>query len=78
MFAAVSAWSLASGTTTALDTMLSQAWTGASDKTLVGVHLQRALIILGIMFIPISMVWWRATDILLALNQEAQLAQHAG
>ncbi|CAO3660666.1 unnamed protein product [Umbelopsis ramanniana] len=78
MFAAVSAWSLASGTTTALDTMLSQAWTGASDKTLVGVHLQRALIILAIMFIPISMVWWRATDILLALNQEPQLAQYAG
>lgn len=78
MFAAVSAWSLASGTTTALDTMLSQAWTGASDKTLVGVHLQRALIILALMFLPISMVWWRATDILLALGQEPKLAEHAG
>ncbi|KAG0164845.1 hypothetical protein DFQ28_009547 [Apophysomyces sp. BC1034] len=78
MFASVSAWSVAFGTATALDTLCSQAWTGAHDKTLVGVHLQRALLILGIMFIPIACVWWNATTILLALNQEQELAHHAG
>ncbi|KAI8147723.1 mate-domain-containing protein [Fennellomyces sp. T-0311] len=78
MFANVSAWSVAFGTATALDTLCSQAWTGARDKTLVGVHLQRALLILGLMFIPIAIVWWNATRILLALNQEPELALQAG
>ncbi|KAI8388515.1 mate-domain-containing protein [Radiomyces spectabilis] len=78
MFASVSAWSLAFGTTTALDTLCSQAWTGAHDKTLVGVHLQRALLILAVMFLPIAVVWWNATRILLALDQEPGLALHAG
>ncbi|CAO3586916.1 unnamed protein product [Absidia cylindrospora] len=78
MFASVSAWSIANGMATALDTLCSQAWTGAKDKTLVGVHLQRALIILGIMFLPIAGVWWNGERILLALNQEPDLAEHAG
>ncbi|KAI9490952.1 mate-domain-containing protein [Zychaea mexicana] len=78
MFANVSAWSVAFGTATALDTLCSQAWTGARDKTLVGVHLQRALAILSVLFIPIAIVWWNATRILLALNQEPELALHAG
>ncbi|ORX49776.1 MATE efflux family protein [Hesseltinella vesiculosa] len=78
MFASVSAWSLAMGSTTALDTLCSQAWAGAKDKTLVGVHLQRALIILAIMFIPIACVWWKAEDVLLFLGQEPELSYHAG
>ncbi|KAI7872113.1 mate-domain-containing protein [Spinellus fusiger] len=78
MFANVSAWSVAFGTTTALDTLCSQAWTGAHDKTLLGTHLQRALLILSIMFIPIGVIWWNATHILLSLNQDPELALYAG
>ncbi|KAL0080250.1 mate-domain-containing protein [Phycomyces blakesleeanus] len=78
MFASVSAWSIAFGTTTALDTLCSQAWTGAHDKTLLGIHLQRALMILAIMFIPIGIIWWNATGILLSLNQEPDIAFRAG
>jgi MATE family multidrug resistance protein len=78
MFASVTAWSIAFGTATALDTLCSQAWTGAKDKTLVGVHLQRALCILGLMFIPIAFIWWNCTDILLSLNQEPELAYLSG
>ena len=70
MFASVSAWSIAFGAATALDTLCSQAWTGSHDKTLVGVHLQRALVILSLMLIPIALVWWNATAVLLALNQD--------
>ncbi|KAI9261506.1 mate-domain-containing protein [Phascolomyces articulosus] len=62
MFASVSAWSLTFGTTTALDTLCSQAWTAARDKTLVGIHLQRALIILAIIYIGfIIPFWWNRT-----------------
>ncbi|KAI9347474.1 mate-domain-containing protein [Pilaira anomala] len=78
MFASVTAWSIAFGTATALDTLCSQAWTGAKDKTLVGVHLQRALCILAIMFIPIAIVWWNCTSLLLSLGQDPQLAHQAG
>jgi MATE family multidrug resistance protein len=78
MFASVTAWSIAFGTATALDTLCSQAWTGAKDKTLVGVHLQRGLCILALMFIPIACVWWNCTKLLLSLNQEPELALHAG
>lgn len=78
MFASVTGWSLSSGATTALDTLCSNAWTGATDKTIVGIHLQRALIFLGIMFFPIACIWWNAESLLLALGQEAALSQHAG
>ncbi|KAI8343444.1 mate-domain-containing protein [Chlamydoabsidia padenii] len=78
MFASVTAWSVALGATTALDTLLSQAWTGATDKTLLGIHLQRALLILSLFFIPISIVWWNATLILLSLKQDQEVAAFTG
>ncbi|KAI9261479.1 mate-domain-containing protein [Phascolomyces articulosus] len=79
MFASVSAWSIAFGTATALDTLCSQAWTAARDKTLVGIHLQRALVILAMIFFGfVAPIWWNATQILLALNQEPELALLAG
>ncbi|KAI8070380.1 mate-domain-containing protein [Gongronella butleri] len=78
MFASVTAWSLAMGSTTALDTLCSQAWTGAKDKTLVGVHLQRSLVILALMFVPIACIWWNGESVLLMLNQDPDISYHAG
>ncbi|KAI8377930.1 mate-domain-containing protein [Radiomyces spectabilis] len=78
MFATVSAWSITYGTSTALDTLCSQAWTGARDKTLLGIHLQRALLVLAILFIPISITWWNATRLLIFVNQDPDLAALAG
>jgi MATE family multidrug resistance protein len=78
MFVNVSAWSIAYGTTTALDTLCSQAWTGSKDKTIIGVYLQRAYLILALLFIPIAMVWWHATPIMLSFNQDPELAEFAG
>ncbi|SAL97810.1 hypothetical protein [Absidia glauca] len=78
MFASVTAWSVALGATTALDTLLSQAWTGATDKTLLGIHLQRALLVLSLLFIPISIIWWNATSLLLCLKQDQDVAVFTG
>lgn len=78
MFVNVSAWSIAYGTTTALDTLCSQAWTGARDKTVIGVHLQRAYLVLALLFIPIACVWLNATTIMLKFNQDPELAEFAG
>lgn len=78
MFVNVSAWSVSYGTTTALDTLCSQTWTGAKDKTLIGVHLQRAYLILGVLFVPISCIWWHAESIMLHFDQDPQLSRFAG
>ncbi|CEP12176.1 hypothetical protein [Parasitella parasitica] len=78
MFVNVSAWSIAYGTTTALDTLCSQSWTAARDKTVIGVHLQRAYLVLALLYIPIACVWLNATSIMLKFNQDPQLAEFAG
>ncbi|OZJ02302.1 hypothetical protein BZG36_05065, partial [Bifiguratus adelaidae] len=78
MFASVTGWSVVSGATTALDTLCSQAWTGSSDKTMVGVYLQRALLILFLLFVPICAMWWEAENVFLMLDQEPKIALHAG
>lgn len=78
MFVNVSAWSIAYGVTAALDTLCSQSWTGSKDKTVIGVHLQKAYLVLALLFIPISCIWWNATSIMLYFNQEPDLAEFAG
>ncbi|KAI9477976.1 MAG: mate-domain-containing protein [Benjaminiella poitrasii] len=78
MFVNVSAWSIAYGTTTALDTLCSQAWTASNNKTIIGTYLQRAYLILGLIYIPIACIWWHATSIMLYFKQDPQLAEYAG
>lgn len=78
MFVNVSAWATAYGVASALDTLCSQSFTGSRDRTTIGVHLQRSYLILALMFIPIACVWWNATPIMLAFNQDPELAEYAG
>lgn len=78
MFVNVSAWSIVYGATTALDTLCSQAWTGAQDKTVLGIHLQRACLILGVLFIPIAITWWNVEWIMLRFHQDPELAHLTG
>lgn len=78
MFVNVSAWSIAYGTSTALDTLCSQSWTASRDKTAIGVHLQRAYLVLALLFVPIACVWLNATSIMLKFNQDPELAEFAG
>ncbi|KAG0219052.1 hypothetical protein BGX31_011421, partial [Mortierella sp. GBA43] len=74
MFAAVSCWSVSLGIATALDTLCSQAFTSHHPHTL-GLHLQRAILILMILFIPVSGMWISSEHIFSMLNQESALAQ---
>ncbi|KAF9569921.1 hypothetical protein EC968_002446 [Mortierella alpina] len=76
MFAAVTCWSVAMGMTTALDTLCSQSFTSQHPHTL-GLHLQRAILVLMLMFVPIAGVWLLAEHIFLLLGQEPALAEHA-
>ncbi|CAO3679261.1 unnamed protein product [Umbelopsis ramanniana] len=77
MFAMVTAWVMALGGSTALDTLCSQAWTGSDNPHDIGVLLQRAYILLGLMFIPIAFLWWNVEQVLLYLGQEPELSRMA-
>lgn len=66
-------WCVALGGTTALDTLGSQAFTGG-DRASVGIHLQRCLACLWILFIPVAFLWTFIEPVLLGLGQESQLS----
>jgi multidrug resistance protein, MATE family len=59
------------------DTLCSQAWTGSNNPHDIGVLLQRAYILLGLMFIPIAFLWWNVEQVLLYLGQEPELCRMA-
>ncbi|KAF9186749.1 hypothetical protein BGZ51_001774 [Haplosporangium sp. Z 767] len=76
MFAAVTCWSVSLGTATALDTLCSQSYTSHHPHTL-GLHLQRAILVLMVLFVPISAIWLSSAHIFSLLGQEPALAEHA-
>jgi len=78
MFANITWWSVVYGLATALDTLCSQAFTGAMSVTTVGVHLQTGILVMGIFVVPVSLVWWNGEYLLLALGQDPQLAALSG
>ena len=60
MWCNITGYSIQLGGLTALDTLAAQSF-GAQNFHLVGTHLQRALLIIGLMCLPISAMWWFAT-----------------
>ncbi|KAI0244229.1 ethionine resistance protein [Massospora cicadina] len=78
MFATVTGWSVAMGMATALDTLCSQAYTGASNPHAVGVHLQRGILISLTLMIPVGVLWWQTERIFLLLKLDAELSRFCG
>lgn len=74
MLAMVTAWSCALGGSTVVDTLGSQAWTGSDNPKSVGTHLQRTIVLLHILILPILVLWFFIEPVLLALGQEAVLS----
>lgn len=75
MFATCTGWLIAVGGTTALDTLASSAFTGSSDEVYLGVLLQRAFLVLGLMYIPVTVLWTYSEHLFIALGQDATLAK---
>ncbi|PCH39961.1 MATE efflux protein [Wolfiporia cocos MD-104 SS10] len=73
MMLAMVGWCVALGGTTALDTLGSQAFTGG-DRPSVSIHLQRCLVLLWLLFIPVACLWAYIEPVLLALGQEERLS----
>ena len=74
MFAMCTAWLIALGGTTALDTLCSSAFTGSHDPHELGVLLQRAFITLGGFYVPVVVVWFFSEPIFRALGQDERLS----
>jgi MATE family multidrug resistance protein len=65
------------GLATSLDTLCAQAY-GSGRKTLVGLHLQRMVILMMLVTVPIGAMWLCSGWILAALVPEKDLAHLAG
>ena len=74
MFAMCTAWLIAIGGTTALDTLGSSTFTGSQNPHDLGVLLQRSFIVLGGFYIPVVVVWFFAEPIFRALGQGEQIS----
>jgi MATE family multidrug resistance protein len=74
MFAMCSAWLIALGGTTALDTLCSSTFTGSKNPHELGILLQRAFLVLGGMYLPISLLWWFSEPVFLALGQSPEIS----
>ncbi|CAO3639392.1 unnamed protein product [Cunninghamella blakesleeana] len=80
LFITVTGFSTVMGTTLCLDTLCSQAYTNIQcDKKLVGLHVQRCLIFLSFLMIPIALLWWSSESIFIHyLHQDPYVSQLAG
>ncbi|KAJ6264992.1 hypothetical protein Dda_1147 [Drechslerella dactyloides] len=75
MFAMSTATIVAYGGTTALDTLASSSFTGSKNRTDLGTLLQRALVVLGVLYIPVAVIWWFSGPIFRALGQEDYICE---
>lgn len=64
------------GIATALDTLCAQSF-GANQPHLVGLHLQRCMLLLILCLVPIAAVWFSSEQIFLALHQTPEVARLA-
>ncbi|KXJ92171.1 MATE efflux family protein [Microdochium bolleyi] len=65
------------GLATSLDTLCAQAY-GSGHKHLVGLQLQRMTYFLWVLMLPIAVIFWFGTDILLRIVPEPESAELAG
>ncbi|XVF50532.1 hypothetical protein PTKIN_Ptkin04bG0108800 [Pterospermum kingtungense] len=76
-FATVTGFSLLLGMATALDTLCGQSY-GAKQYSMMGIHMQRAMLILVIVSIPLAIIWVNTTPILLVFGQDHDISEKAG
>ncbi|PSR82143.1 multidrug and toxin extrusion protein 1 [Coniella lustricola] len=69
MFAMATAWLIALGGTTALDTLASTSFTGSRDKKNLGILLQRGIIVLSSFYVVVAIIWCFSEPLFRALGQ---------
>ncbi|XP_048134187.1 protein DETOXIFICATION 16-like isoform X2 [Rhodamnia argentea] len=76
-FACVTGFSMLIGMASALDTFCGQSY-GAKQYHMLGIHKQRAMIVLLLASIPLATIWANAGRILLFFKQDPQISTEAG
>ncbi|KAK4256570.1 hypothetical protein QN277_006276 [Acacia crassicarpa] len=76
-FASVTGFSLLVGMSSALDTLCGQSY-GAKQHHMLGIHMQRAMLVLMTVSIPIAIVWAKTGSILILLGQDPEISAEAG
>ncbi|XP_060669899.1 protein DETOXIFICATION 16 isoform X1 [Ziziphus jujuba] len=76
-FASVTGFSLLIGMGSALDTFCGQSY-GAKEYHMLGIHMQRAMIVLLLASIPLACIWANAGEILVSLGQDPKISAGAG
>lgn len=77
MTANITGYAVFHGLATSLDTLCAQAY-GSGKKKLVGLNLQRMVFFLWVITVPIAVVWFFATAILMRIVPEKEIALLAG
>src|SRR5262249_41202028 len=77
MFAMCTAWLIGLGGTTALDTLASSAFTGGGCRYDLGVLLQRGFAVLGLLYVPVAVLWAWSEPVFRVLGQEEALAKES-
>ncbi|KAI9179071.1 ethionine resistance protein [Blastocladiella emersonii ATCC 22665] len=78
MFSNILGFSICFGLSSSLDTLASQAVTGAKNPRQPGIYLQRAILINFTIAIPLTFLWWFAEPLLRLAGQDHDLARMAG
>ncbi|KAM2330043.1 hypothetical protein ACFX1X_020929 [Malus domestica] len=76
-FASVTGFSVLLGMGSALETLCGQAY-GAKQYHMLGVHMQRAMLTLLAVSIPLAVIWFYTSTILMALGQDHEISAEAG
>lgn len=76
-FANVTGFSVLAGMASSLDTLCGQAF-GAEQHHLLGVHKQRAMLVLAVVSVPVAAVWAYTGEILVWFRQDPEIAAGAG
>ncbi|GAB4860997.1 Protein DETOXIFICATION 16 [Ancistrocladus abbreviatus] len=76
-FATVTGFSLLMGMASALDTFCGQSY-GAKQYHMLGIHMQRAMLVLLVVSVPLAVIWANTGSILSALGQDHRIAAEAG
>lgn len=64
------------GLASSLETLCGQAY-GAGVPALLGLYLQRGLLCLGVVAVPLGFCWWEAEHVLLFFKQDPAIAAMA-
>ena len=70
MFAMSSAWLIALGGSTALDTLASSTFTGSKNPHDLGILLQRGFLVLTAFYVPVAVLWACSAPVFRLLGQE--------